>query len=271
MAVVVVVLLLCVLSFCVCCRFVFVVVVIVCCCCCCVVLSCCGCGFGLRRTGLRRTAQNFALFLPFPATVLLFFVSLGVFSLNSGGQRTPDVTFERRFKTPPKFHEKTPRERERERNGGRKGEKKREILGPHPSGPRHSRPRPTLRGRFGQSRPIRMTKVGLAKVGRSHPTPRFFFQISNFELQVGTLKSGFKVRCSNFEVGTLKFGVKVHTSNFEVGTLEFGFKVRSSNFEVRSQTSMCQLRTSKVGTSKSGFKVQTWEHLWELHGRAHPL
>ena len=55
------------LSFCVCCRC------CCCCCCCCVVLSCCGCGFGLRRTtlrrtalrrtALRRTAQNFALFL----------------------------------------------------------------------------------------------------------------------------------------------------------------------------------------------------------------
>ena len=86
-----VVVVLCLLSFCVCCR----------CCCCCVVLSYCGCGFGLRwtafrrtvlrgtvlrRTALSRTAQNFALFLPFPAPPFRSFcVSLGVFSLNSGG------------------------------------------------------------------------------------------------------------------------------------------------------------------------------------------
>ena len=40
-----------------------------------------------------------------------------------------------RFKTPPKFHEKTPRETQKQRNGGGKGKKKRQILGP-----------PTLRG-----------------------------------------------------------------------------------------------------------------------------
>ena len=34
-----------------------------------------------------------------------------------------------RFKTPPKFNEKTPRERQKERNGGGKGKKKSEILG----------------------------------------------------------------------------------------------------------------------------------------------
>ena len=33
------------------------------------------------------------------------------------------------FKTPPKFNEKTPRETQKERNGGGKGKKKREILG----------------------------------------------------------------------------------------------------------------------------------------------
>ena len=67
----------------------------------------------------------------------------------------------RRSKTPPKFHEKTPRETQKERNGGGKGKKKREILGsppfrgptfsrswPHPSGP------PTLRAPFLRAPPF---------------------------------------------------------------------------------------------------------------------
>ena len=40
----------------------------------------------------------------------------------------------RALQTPPKLHEKTPRETQKERNGGGRGKKKREILGPHPSG-----------------------------------------------------------------------------------------------------------------------------------------
>ena len=38
------------------------------------------------------------------------------------------------LQTPPKFHEKTPRETQKERNGGGKGKKKREILGLPPFG-----------------------------------------------------------------------------------------------------------------------------------------
>ena len=64
-----------------CCCVVFVLLlccfVLLLCCVVIVVVVSCGCGFGLRRTTLRqttlrRTAQNFALFLPFPATVSLF-------------------------------------------------------------------------------------------------------------------------------------------------------------------------------------------------------
>ena len=41
-----------------------------------------------------------------------------------------------RFKTPPKFNEKTPRETQKERNGGRKGKNKSAILGgPAEGGP----------------------------------------------------------------------------------------------------------------------------------------
>ena len=43
-------------------------------------------GTPLGRTPLRRTAQNFALFFPSPATIVtLFCLSLGVFSWNFGG------------------------------------------------------------------------------------------------------------------------------------------------------------------------------------------
>ena len=38
-----------------------------------------------RLPPVRRTAQNFALFLPFPATVSFFLLSLEVFSWNFGG------------------------------------------------------------------------------------------------------------------------------------------------------------------------------------------
>ena len=67
----------------------------------------------------------------------------------------------RALQTPPKFNEKTPRETQKERNGGGKGKKKREIFGPppfgastlrgpnlappfgpHPSGPHPSGPHP---------------------------------------------------------------------------------------------------------------------------------
>ena len=45
------------------------------------------------------------------------------------------------FKTPPKFNEKTPRETQKERNGGGKGKKKSEILGgPAEGGPAEGGP-----------------------------------------------------------------------------------------------------------------------------------
>ena len=48
------------------------------------------------------------------------------------------------FKTPPKFHEETPRETQKERNGGGKGKKKSEILGgPAEGGPGKSKPATT--------------------------------------------------------------------------------------------------------------------------------
>ena len=79
------------------------------------------------------------------------------------------------LQTPPKFHEKTPRETPRERNGDGRGKKKREILGPHPSGPHPSGPNfsgfggPTLlgptRGGSQKSETPIWAKVGMAKVG----------------------------------------------------------------------------------------------------------
>ena len=98
------------------------------------------------------------------------------------------------LQTPPKFHEKTPRETQKERNGGGKGKKKREILGtlrgptlrgPTLRGPPFGAPLflglgpPTLRGptlppfgaglaKVGQ---LRLAKVGLAKVGIGQSLP----------------------------------------------------------------------------------------------------
>ena len=95
------------------------------------------------------TAQNFAFFF-FTSTAakfVLFLPSLGVFSLNFGGVfkgRDPQMcTFglSKRahlsapaLQTPPKFHEKTPREGRKERILWREREKKREILGFPPFG-----------------------------------------------------------------------------------------------------------------------------------------
>ena len=89
----------------------------------------------------------------------------------------------RRFKTPPKFHEKTPRETQKERNGGKKGKKKREILGPPPSGP-HPFGAPPFRtpphfsgqSRFGQSRSQprccpKLTNKGISASPCSPPSP----------------------------------------------------------------------------------------------------
>ena len=72
-----------------------------------------------------------SLFFPFPASIFaLFFFSLlgrrGFTRQPENSKRAPAL------QTPPTFHEKTPTEREREKseNGGRRGKKKREILGP---------------------------------------------------------------------------------------------------------------------------------------------
>ena len=85
-------------------------------------------------------SERFPSFSPFS------FLHAGI---SHDSPRTPNVHIRgsRPSNTPPKFHEKTPREREKknEHEGGR-GKKKREILGPsgpHPSGPT-LRP-PTLR------------------------------------------------------------------------------------------------------------------------------
>ena len=94
----------------------------------------------------------------------------------------------RRIKTPPKFHEKTPRETQWERNGGGKGKKKREILGPPPFGappfgaslflglgppPFEAPPFEAGLAKVGQLKlakvgQIFLAKVELAKVGLSH-------------------------------------------------------------------------------------------------------
>ena len=95
---------------------------------------------------------------------------------------------------PPKFHEKTPRETPKERNGGGKGKKKSKILGgPAEGGPAEgegcpgkSKPTTTtttttpnpeqvgpegwglgLWGSENLAKTLKLTKVGLAKVGQS--------------------------------------------------------------------------------------------------------
>ena len=153
-----------------CCCFVS-LLLLCCCCCCCVVLSCCGCGFGLHRTALRwtalrRTAQNFALFLPFPATVSLFFVSLWVssrgilvvFVWSAGavkcarlgsravvrelqtctfdGPGAPNKHHQNSTRRPPERHKKS------ETVAG-KGRKRAKFWAPHPSGPHPSGPHPS--------------------------------------------------------------------------------------------------------------------------------
>ena len=136
-------------------------------------------------------AQNFALFFSLSRhNFLSFFSLLGVFSWNFGGffcsagalkcarlefsgcrvrapaarsggaagvshdsPRTPNVHISGHllFKTPPKFNEKTPRETQKQRNGGGKGKKKSEILGgPAEGGPVEGGP---AEGGPGKSKP----------------------------------------------------------------------------------------------------------------------
>ena len=83
-----------------------------------------------------------------------------------------------RFKTPPKFQEKTPKRGKKERTLWRRGRKSAKIWASHPSGPTLSEPQnsehPLGAGlaKVGQNclakvGLVRMAKVGLAKVGLS--------------------------------------------------------------------------------------------------------
>ncbi len=155
----------CLLCVCVCCVLCCccVVLLLLCCCCCCCLCVWWVCSrplrrtllrrTPLRRTALRRTAQNFALFFPSPATVFILSPSLvGLFCGILGGvfedrsRRRGSHTTARELQTctfqgpgasnTTKIPRKRPKEREkRMKNCGGRGKKKREILGPHPSGP----------------------------------------------------------------------------------------------------------------------------------------
>ena len=90
------------------------------------------------------------------------------------------------LQTPPEFHKKRPKEREkRTKNCGGRGKKKNEILGPHHSGPHPTLRGPTLRApplflglaphrlephhdtkNVGQKIRIGLAKIGLAKIGQ---------------------------------------------------------------------------------------------------------
>ena len=118
--------------------------------CCGCVCGCCGCcWFGtLRQTALTRTPSppdrpKFRSFFPSPAPISLssslnFCVFLKAGTVNVPVWALQTCTFQaRRFKKPPKFHEKTPRETQNERNGGGRGKKAKfwasHRSGPHPS------------------------------------------------------------------------------------------------------------------------------------------
>ena len=96
------------------------------------------------RTALRRTAQKFALF--FPSSCHNFqtsFSLLGSFRGNGCGAAgvSHDNPKRAHFRapalpTPPKFHERTPRERKKKENcGGRREEKARNFAPPTLRGP----------------------------------------------------------------------------------------------------------------------------------------
>ena len=92
-------------------------------------------GHPLRRTPLRRTPPPLD---PPPPDPLWFLVPPG---FHTTARELQTCTFKGpgASKKPPNFHEKTPREREKEPKWVREREKKREILGLQPLGP------PTLR------------------------------------------------------------------------------------------------------------------------------
>ena len=146
---------------------------------------------------LRRTAQNFALFLPFPAIISFFLCLSGCLlvefwwcfrSPGAAGARARQPENSKRahlrvlaFKNTTN-NEKTPRETQKERNDGGKGKKKREILGPPPLGPPPfgappfggpTLRGPTLRGPprwaptlAGPHQNKKLAKCGLAKFGQ---------------------------------------------------------------------------------------------------------
>ena len=85
------------------------------------------------------------------------------------------------LQTPPKFHEKTPREgRKNEISGGRE-KKKREILGPHPSDPTLWAPNPLGPHPFGPP-PLRLPTPS----GPHHPTR----PPSHQKQKIGQMRSG---------------------------------------------------------------------------------
>ena len=113
-----------------------------------VVLGCCGCcWFGLPSAGppstgppLRRTAQNFALFLPFPATVSLFLCLSGCLLVEFWwcfDSRNPEMcTFELSgCRVKPRRPHQTGPHRKSETVAG-KGRKSAKFWASHPSGPR---------------------------------------------------------------------------------------------------------------------------------------
>ena len=143
--------------------------------------------FGLSsKRPLRRTAQNFAFFFTLPPPFRSFSLSecLLVEFWPPGFHTTAREPKRAHLRVPAlqtktKFHEKTPRERQKERKWAREREKKRETLGSPTFGPRlrgpTSRPLP-LRGPTMTPDPkldwpkldwpkIGLAQVGLAKIG----------------------------------------------------------------------------------------------------------
>ena len=186
-------------------------------------------GGGAERVGPRKgvapkggapkggEAQNFALFLTFPATVSLFLCLSGGllvkfwWCFEAPGRSNVHVWSSRAvaceprrpglvgpqgfhttarepkraqfrvpaFKTPPKFNEKTPRETQKQRNGGGKGKKKSEILGGLAEGVQGSpnqqqpqQPQPTQRQTQNKWGPARSPKQGLGSLGVGHNNTR---------------------------------------------------------------------------------------------------
>ena len=106
----------------------------------------------------------------FPAMLLLSTLHTRVAATSSSTLIEPSVPVHlrpRRFRTPPKFHEKTPRETQKERNGGGKKKKAQNFGPPHPSRPPPFRD-PTLRGPVWASHPSVPHPRG-SGVGQSRP------------------------------------------------------------------------------------------------------